>query len=355
MIFNISFTMSQQMIEEILEINKNNSQLFCDTIQERRRYRREHPTEFMIMLCMDGRLKWHQLIGLPPGLFYLLRNIGGKYEIGWPLLVETLNEWENYSHRQYRPSVLVITYHWSKGDAHRGCAGFQYKTDEALKHAEKFRKDVIRCYGSRIQPIIIGIETDSEAIRVHGIHGEILDLDEVAHNATEEFLAEHLGQFFPDIPQLVRQDILPILLGNVTHILEVRKNPRPIVELDHSENVLAVGRGFDWIKQPNLALIIGPCDPDLRRAIAVAANIIQNNLKQGRISRERGGVLMSCWPYKDVRLDRPLAVERARYLGEFAMSCIVESAGIDLSDVKDFFQLIIGVLDIHTRKFERIQ
>ena len=47
--------------------------------------------------------------------------------------------------------------------------------------------------------------------------------------------------------------------------------------------MICLGRGFDFLHTPNLALIIGPYSPDLADPLRKAAGIIQSNMEAGRI------------------------------------------------------------------------
>ena len=67
---------------------------------------------------------------------------------------------------------------------------------------------------------------------------------------------------FPDMPSQVRHDLEPLVFGNMDHIVEVRKTERAL-DIEHREWMICVGRGFDFLHMPNLALIIGPYSPDL--------------------------------------------------------------------------------------------
>jgi hypothetical protein len=67
--------------------------------------------------------------------------------------------------------------------------------------------------------------------------------------------------------------------------------------------MIGVGRGFDWLHMPNLALIIGPYGPDLADPIRKAAGIIEANMKSFRIPDD-GFLLLVASPYYDNGSDR---------------------------------------------------
>ncbi len=346
--------MPKTLREEILRMNQDRSQMFCDTTAERRAYRREHPTEIMASMCMDGRVNLRIICGLLFGLVTPLRNIGGRYKLGWPMLVRTLLEWERYTYSKRRPALFVITYHWSEGDRHRGCAGFKYDRDAALDYMLKFKEHVDRRYHGRIATVVMGVETDTDALVIHGKDPTMtLDMREwasqLAAGRNAQLASGFLDTALPDLPKQVRHDLVPLLLGNARHVVQVREQHRQPNEFKHCERVLAVGQGFDWLDRPNLALIIGPCDPNLGEPIVTAANIIRSNLKEGRIPSD-GGVLLVSSPYRDHQ-DRDPMEEEAIELAKVALHHIHR----ELPDMGDFFHPLVGVLSYETRRFEPVE
>jgi hypothetical protein len=114
----------------------------------------------------------------------------------------------------------------------------------------------------------------------------------------------------------MREDLLPLLEGNHRHIAELRQRERTL-DIEHREWMICVGRGFDWLHLPNLALIIGPYSPDLADPIRKAAGIIRDNMAAGRIPKD-GFLLMSSVPYEDVGVDRARAELKSRFMARFA-------------------------------------
>ena len=70
-----------------------------------------------------------------------------------------------------RRVLLVITYHFSKGDPRRGCAGFGHDTAAAHAHARQIRTQVEHIFGAdhgTVYPLVCGFETDEDALILHG-------------------------------------------------------------------------------------------------------------------------------------------------------------------------------------------
>ena len=171
-------------------------------------------------------------------------------------------------------------------------------------------------------PLVCGFETDEDALVLHGIGGEVLDLSTISPTI-QDTLPAVLARLFPSMPNQIRQDLLPLVQGNISHIAGVRQSTREIEieHVEHHEWMLGVGRGFDWLHMPNLALIIGPYSPDLAEPIRKAAGIIEANMKNHRVPDD-GFLLLVASPYHEIGTDRALAEIKTRFLSEFSTGII---------------------------------
>jgi hypothetical protein len=231
----------------------------------------------------------------------------------------------NYVHDQVstgRRVLLLITYHYSKSDKQRGCAGFNYDTEAARAHTYTIKHQVEHVFGAghgTVYPIVCGFETDEDALVLHGSNGEMLDISQLAAR-DQDGLRPRLEQIFPDMPSQTRHDLEPLVLGNMDRIVEVQKTERTL-DVEHREWMICVGRGFDFLHMPNLALIIGPYSPDLAEPIHQAAGIIDANMRAGRIPDD-GFLLLASVPYAEVGVDRARAELKSRFLSKFAADVI---------------------------------
>jgi hypothetical protein len=311
--------------EQLVEINKIHAQEFGSpqTTLSRRLYRAQHPTEIGVFKCMDGRLHLPVMTNTALGIIQPWRNLGGKFDLGWPGLQYTVRDWITTGIGRGHHMLAIVTYHFAKGDAHRGCRGFGYNTEEAISFTANLKKQFDSVYGQGpVYTIQVGIETDSDALIFHGENGEIMDLFTLT-NTSAEYLMGALERLYPNMPEVVRQDLLPLMQGNSTHIEAIKKEHRPIADAEHKEWVLAIGRGFDWLHEINTALIIGPYDPHLEQAIATGASLLWSNVEAGRIQKEDGIVLITSAPYFDaVGPERKLAEEKTKFLQSFAKDVI---------------------------------
>ena len=221
-----------------------------------------------------------------------------------------------------RRVLIFITYHFSRGDAKRGCAGFAYNTSAAIEHCLTIKRQAEHIFGSgydTVCPVLCGYETDEDALLLHGFDDEVLDLAKISP-AESISLGQKLNSLYPDMPEQMRQDLLPLLQGNLKRITQVRSTCR-LLDIEHREWMICLGRGFDFLHTPNLALIIGPYSPDLADPIRKAASIIEANMRAGRIPDD-GFLLLASAPYEEIGMDRARAELKSRFLANFAAEVI---------------------------------
>lgn len=288
----------------------------------RSRYLAQHPTAIAAFSCMDGRINIPVVTKTPHGVMMPFRNLGGQFNLGWPYLGEVLSEQVQRVMREGRRTLALLTYHFSKGDPQRGCAGFNYDIDAARAHTCEIKQQMETVFGaghSTVYPIVCGFETDEDALMFHGRDGEILDVS-VLTPADYERLPALLAHLYPDMADQVRMDLLPLVQDNIAHVAAVRQSQRDLT-IAHREWIICIGRGFEWLHLPKVALIIGPYSPNLADPIRKAAEIVEANMRAGRISDD-GFLLFAEAPYQEIGVDRARSELKGRFLSEFATAVI---------------------------------
>ncbi|MFZ9177280.1 MAG: hypothetical protein ACO22J_06000 [Burkholderiaceae bacterium] len=348
-----------ERIDWLMDLARRHSDAFCspEATLARERYLGQHKTAIAVLKCMDGRINIPVATNTPAGLLMPFRNLGGMFDLGWPHLGEVLQHHVLRMTAQGRRVLLLITYHYSKGDPKRGCAGFHYNQQAALDHTWQIRAQVERIFGrahESVYPLVCGFETDEDAMTIHGAPGldgssQTLSLADGAHWTGQE-LQDRLANLLPDMPKAMQADLLPLLMGNLTHIAEVRaQNARHerLLDIEHREWMICLGRGFDWLHTPNLALIVGPYSPDLSHPIETAATIIAQNMQAGRIPDD-GFLLLASVPYEELGVDRARAELKAEFLSNFAAQ-VIRSKQPDLAAK---MHVKTAVLDWRSRRLE---
>lgn len=346
----------EERIEWLFELAHRHSEIFKspESCLARERYLAKHPTSITVLKCMDGRINIPVATNTPAGILMPFRNLGGMFDLGWPHLGEVL---AHHVHRMVssgRRVLILITYHWSKGDPARGCAGFKYNTEAAISHTKQIESQVEHIFGTgheTVYPLVCGFETDEESLIIHGVDNNVLDLASF-NNDDVHLLDQQLTSVLPDMPEQMRIDLLPLLKGNIEHIAEIRDKvhrQKRSLDVEHREWMICLGRGFDFLHTPNIALIIGPYSPDLADPILKAANIIKDNMRSGRIPSD-GFLLLASVPYDEIGVDRARAELKSRFLSDFGEAVICSGH----PDLAEKMTICRAVLDWRSRTIEQI-
>lgn len=233
--------------------------------------------------CADGRLA-HAMayaLRLPYSSVRRRPHAGALFDVE-----NTVNRWVKTEHRRYRESqpnpahadtryLKVVLYHFSSLDpAHEGCAA--HGSDDALaascglQRLRDFQTAVQNsfCCGASVDLLLVGIDTDTDAIRVHvpGLDGTTrldrwLDAQDVYQqtrsllpdqgHALIHSLVEQAAASTPD-PGLVRL-IARLIENNISQIDYVRRHHGGhYADAGHAERFIGVGIGFKEIHLRNL-------------------------------------------------------------------------------------------------------
>jgi hypothetical protein len=255
----------------------------------RERYLAEHPTAIAVLKCMDGRINIPVATNTPVGILMPFRNLGGIFDLGWPHLGEVLAHHVQRVVSAGRHVVFLVTYHYSQGDPRRGCAGFQYDTEAAIAHTYEDPPPGRAHFRQRSRHrLSAGLRfRDRRGRAGHPRHGRRharpgdADLDRPgdARTSPRRPAAGHAGAH-------ARRPAAAALRQPGEHIedvrAQIRRNER-LLDIEHREWMICLGRGFDFLHTPNIALIIGPYSPNLDVPIRRAAGIIEANMQAGRI------------------------------------------------------------------------
>ena len=233
--------------------------------------------------CADGRLA-HAIayaLRLPFASVRRRSHAGALFDVE-----NTVNRWVKTEHRRYREGqpnpahddtryLKVVLYHFSSKDpSHEGCAA--HGSDDALAASSGLRRlndfqqavENSFCCGASVDLLLMGIDTDTDAIRVHvpGLDGSTnierwLDAQSV-YAATAGLAAEQARQ---SIEQMVRDAaasapdpgmvrlIARLLEHNMSQIDYVRQfHGGSYGDAGHAERFIGVGIGFKEIHLRNL-------------------------------------------------------------------------------------------------------
>ena len=341
-------------ISWLLEVNRKNSEKYIKDELPRRLYQAEHKTNILALKCMDGRVNLSLVTGTPLGIIKPYRNIGGRFNMGWPMLGADIQDAIEEGVSLAKKSVVLINYHYSEGDAHRGCAGFNYDKNASIRFTLNLHKQFNRIFGENngvVYPIVVGLETDTDALIFHGENpsSENTLFIQEGIDTDSDYLMSLLNNFYPNMDKQVKKDIIPLIQGNIAHVGMVKTSNRNFEDMKHKEWVLGVGRGFDWLHEPNAALLVGPFNPELSNPIVNAVGIIADNMNSGRISNN-GFLILSSAIFKKYGNDRARAIEKTNFFADKARE-IIEANYPELLPKAHFMRVVI---DENTRRIEHV-
>jgi len=233
--------------------------------------------------CADGRLAHtvSSVLRLPYGLVRRRSHAGAMFDVS-----RSVNRWVGTEHRRFREAVpnaateptrylKVVVYHFSSLDsAYQGCAA--HGSDDAaaaaagLQRLQDFRQAIENgfCCGASVGLLLIGMDTDTDAIRVHvpasdhvidllhWLDGQALYEDTSA--LTPRQGRELIGQLVADAclgrcDEGMQQLIALLLEHNISQVDLVRSHfGGAYSDAGHAERFIGVGIGFKEVHLRNL-------------------------------------------------------------------------------------------------------
>lgn len=350
---NINGNMS--ILDWLIGINLEHSRMYVAEQEPRRIHRMLYRTKISVYKCGDGRCDFAGMTETPHGIIDPYRNIGGKFSLKWPLFQRVVHDSKEHADSKECHSLAIVTYHYSRGFPHLGCAGHNCDLQSARKCALDLKAEFDSVYGgpenqsaTRLITIPIGMETDFQALILHGEDGQVRDLSEMTiftKMEVEEFLADIYPKINDKAPNVIC-DLAPLVQGNIRHSRKVKELNLPVEDLGHKEFTIAYGRGFYSLPR-NTAVIVGPWEsgPD---PIRTAATVVSRNLQKGIIETP---VLLTSGIYRKSGEERSLAILKALGLKDVALDVIK----CEFPDLFSKIKTLVTAVDLNTRKFDVIE
>ena len=233
--------------------------------------------------CADGRLA-HTIayaLRIPFSAVRRRSHAGAMFDVE-----NTVNRWVKTEHRRFREQIpneahaatrylKVVAYHFSSVDPlHQGCAA--HGSDDCLAASSGLRrlldfKEAVEnsfCCGASVDLLLIGLDTDTDAIRVHvpdqkgdirldqwlcgkALYDSTVSLTpQQAQEAVEAAVSTHVAS--PPDSGMVRF-ISRLLMNNFSqqdYVLSQHRGPYP--DAGHAERFIGVGIGFKEVHLRNL-------------------------------------------------------------------------------------------------------
>ncbi len=232
--------------------------------------------------CADGRLAHviRYVLRLPFRAVRRKSYAGAMFDIE-----DSLEKWietEFLRFREGKPNTAdaptrylkTVVYHFSSVDpAHEGCAAHGSDDDRAaqagLDRLLGFQRAVQNsfCCGASIDLLLVGLDTDTDAVRVHLPDGKgNIELDRfldaralfdathgMSATAAQAHLAEQVRKSSPDISEGMQRLIVRLLENNISQIEYVRTYFGEFYsDIGHAERFIGAGFGFEEVQLRNL-------------------------------------------------------------------------------------------------------
>ncbi|MGD8590992.1 MAG: carboxysome shell carbonic anhydrase [Chromatiales bacterium] len=232
--------------------------------------------------CADGRLAHliRYVLRLPHRAVRRKSYAGAMFDIE-----DSIQKWVETEMLRFRTGLpntadaptrylKLVAYHFSSVDPeHEGCAAHGSDTAKAaaagLERLVGFQQAIENsfCCGASIDLLLIGVDTDTDAIRVHvpDVDGEIdlnryVDALELYNSSVrlEESRARHdihdaVRQSSPGVIEGTARLIERLIENNFSQIAYVRRNHgKHYADIGHAERFIGAGVGFEEIQLRNL-------------------------------------------------------------------------------------------------------
>ncbi|MGB0723435.1 MAG: carboxysome shell carbonic anhydrase [Gammaproteobacteria bacterium] len=225
--------------------------------------------------CADGRLAHviRYVLRLPQSVVRRRSHAGAMFDVE-----NSLAKWVEVEMRRHREGVpntadaptrylKSVVYHYSSVDPeHQGCAAHGSDTAKAaaagLSRLEDFRTAVENsfCCGASIDLLLIGLDTDTDAIRVHLPDGEgridlarFTDANDLGPRPTESSIEGTLKAANPGSAAGMVRFAAHLLANNLHQVEYVRRyHGENYADIGHAERFIGAGVGFEEVQLRNL-------------------------------------------------------------------------------------------------------
>jgi len=232
--------------------------------------------------CADGRLAHlvRYVLRLPPRAVRRKSYAGAMFDVE-----DSLEKWMEIELQRFRESkpngvdaptryLKVLAYHFSSGNPeHEGCAAHGSDTQKAakagLERLVSFRQAIENsfCCGVSIDLLLIGIDTDTDSIRVHVPDGVgQMDLDRYIDTQTifdktlsqdktaaKRSVESAILNSSPEVATGMSKLIAGLIENNLSQIAYVLgRHGERYPDIGHAERFIGAGVGFEDIQLRNL-------------------------------------------------------------------------------------------------------
>ncbi|MEI6649949.1 MAG: hypothetical protein WCL23_00775 [Candidatus Moraniibacteriota bacterium] len=330
------------------EVFQKYSEEYVSHEPTRKMIREKYNIAVTFVFCSDPRLR-DIFFNLVPGESWYKRGIGSIVNDADPLFRATFSRLLDKHEVRHLDHLYIQTYHFSKSDGQKCCAGQKYDADKARLSGEFETETARRIYRFKrfVYPILIGIETDLGEAIIHGYDGSMLRSSEIG-SMSDDAIYTRLYTMFRDttfnksLPEKLKYYILERLIkGNVRYISEDHTETNEVLQRQH-QFVLGMGTGL-FAFPAGRVLIIPPFPLDKKLELIKGARLIRKVFDAGRIKHENGFILSTSTMF-DNPDDWPWAAEETLRFARFVDKTIKKGAK-DLYERMTVLPVIMNRID----------
>lgn len=293
---------SNPLVERLFKLNAARAYAYFKGRHKRERYFRKNPIHWIIIQCMDGRHnEVDRALGILPGCSDPYKTGGGNLDLGGNLAMSQITNTIDYGISQGRDVVILVSSHYSGRHPNHGCRAFSNDRCAAHMHAVQLTtrlRNAVQLYTPEVHVLTIEYDTDNDAVR---IYGKDVIFDSADFLADEKGLEEDLAMCLPTlIGTRVYSSLLSSMRYNVRHVRSVLRRKRHLIDVEHGETTLVLGRGI-WLTRRNDAIVVFPEGDDLDKNIVTGLGILHGNMERNRMLRKYGPVILCSAAYRDNR------------------------------------------------------
>jgi hypothetical protein len=307
--------------------------------------------ELCVRTCIDDRVDVPcTYFGLPYGTVQPKRSPGGDFTLEEPNVANDAIEFIDYSKRVGRTPTHIGLYHNSDVEE-RCCAGHRNNTEAAMLSQLRMCRELKDCFGDDGYYFVIGVNTDTDTMRLHTETGDVIDVLDLLPTTTELELLMLVEKGFPSIMDVrVLMFLAHILRGNLDRRIALELNPRTEEEKEHAPDVFAFGWGLQWCRfahedsRNGRVIKLAPWKIHNSDDIEFSCEVIR------KYARTKQGLLLVSQGYRRGRIE--LARKQVHRLAEYVTG-VIESRFPDW-DFLDLKHPCLTVTDLGTMEVTEV-
>ena len=281
------------------------------------------PVRLGALRCSDGRMRtFNRAIGVKPGQLFDMRAVGAKKSFLSYAFPDRLADWLRRGGEHH---VMFLTYHFDCIESKLGCKGHGFDTDAAIIAQIELAQDILDGFDEKIRPLVVGFDTRLEELVLHG-HNSSIRTRELGD---QTMATRILRELWPNLSVCIINELVPLFLHNSARVGKNVQNGWHERQSDHQEVGMVIGRRIGWIVDEEDALqtvMIEDTTIHPNSEIALGIELLNNNLIEGRIPREKGAFVFVCIPYLEREHRKASSMVTARRWTELTRCLVRKNA-----------------------------